>query len=1034
MGITQLAVRRPILILMFFLGIFLFGLISIPRLSTDFLPEMEPPAVSVLVPYPGASAEDVENDVTRHLEDWLSTVEGLDYVTSLSKDNLSLVVCHFEWGVDLDEKVNDIRDKLDMAVSYIKEDAPDAESPIIFRFSSATAPVMFLTVSADTSWKELYRLVDKQISDRIKQIKGVGTVIMYGGLVRQIRVEFDWQKMAAYGVSPLEVARRLEEENIDLPLGDIKLGRRKYFLKLRGRFKDVEEIKGLIIGYSSDRPLYLKDIATVSDSFEEPIMKGWANGRPAIVLMIQKQTGANTVRVCGRIRDFIDSLRGRLPSDVKISIAMDNSEFILNAIRNLTNTLKVSALLVILVVLLFLKRKSSSFIIALSIPFSLILTFIFLYLNGFTINVISMMSLAIAIGMVVDNAIVVLENTVRHMEIEGLAAPEAAIKGVNEVFGAILASTLTTVSVFFPLIFVTGITGIIFHQLGSIVSMTLFASLIVSVTLTPSLAARMLGRKKDSSLSHIGDRIMGLVKGLYYPLLEYSLNKPIRLLSFMGVVFLLSLLLVRFIGSELFPVVDTGDIRISYSLPESTRLEETERITKQIMHRVEKLVPEARTYYSFIGETKRGIGVALGFDQGPNIGEVSIKLIDKEKRKRSAEEIAQVLRQALAQIPGIEKLSVIATTPTRQMIMGSGHQIEVEILGTQLDKIYDIAMRLKEKMEDIRGAVDVSISQKRPREELVITPDREKMARLGLDSRSLASILRSGYYGLTASKFRDAGDDFDIFLRLNETEKNDLNFIADMPIASMNGRPVLLKDIAQIKLQPGPVEINRKNRQRMISVGCNTFGRSMGEVKRDILKVIDSMDLPPGISIHLGGEVEEQKKAFSSMKQLLIVGIVLVYMVMAGQFESFKSPFIIFFSVPFAFVGVIIGLLLTHTPLSVMSFMGLIMIMGVVVNNAIVLVDYANQLSRRGLSPVDAVRQSARTRLRPIVMTSLTTVFGLLPLTMFRAQGAEMWRAFGVTTVSGLSLSFIVSLVIIPAVYVLMNRGSQAPYLYNSNN
>ncbi len=1025
MGITELAVRRPILILMFFLGIFLFGLISIPRLSTDFLPEMEPPAVSVLVPYPGASAEDVENDVTKHLEDWLSTVEGLDYVTSLSKDNLSLVVCHFEWGVDIDEKVNDIRDKLDMAVSYIKEDAPDAEAPIIFRFSSATAPVMFLTVSADSSWKELYRLVDKQISDRIKQIKGVGTVIMYGGLVRQIRVEFDWQKMAAYGVSPLEVARRLEEENIDLPLGDIKLGRRKYFLKLRGRFRDAEEIKDLIIGYSSDRPLYLRDIATVSDDFEEPIMKGWANGRPAVVLMIQKQTGANTVKVCGRIRDFIDSIRGDLPSDVEISIAMDNSEFILNAIRNLTNTLKASAILVILVVLFFLKRKTSSFIIALSIPFSLILTFIFLYLNGFTINVISMMSLAIAIGMVVDNAIVVLENTVRHMEIEGLTAAEAAIKGVNEVFGAILASTLTTVSVFFPLIFVTGITGIIFHQLGSIVSMTLFASLIVSVTLTPSLAAHMLGRKKESSLfARIGDRVMDLIKRLYYPLLEYSLNRPVKLLSLMGLVFLLSLFLVRFIGTELFPVVDTGDIRINYSLPESSRLEETEKITKQIMHRVERLVPEARTYYSFIGETKRGIGVALGFDQGPNIGEVSIKLIDKEDRRRSAEEIAQVLRQDLARIPGIEKLSVIATTPTRQMVMGSGHQIEVEIMGRRLEDIYGIAMRLKEKIEDIRGAVDVSISQKRPREELIIIPDREKMARLGLDSGSLASILRSGYYGLAASKFRDAGDDFDIFLRLRNEEKNDLNFIGDMPIASLNGRPVLLKDIAQISFQPGPVEINRKNRQRMVSVGCNTFGRSMGEVKRDILKVLNSIDLPPGVSINLGGEVEEQKKAFSSMRQLLIVGIVLVYMVMAAQFESFKLPFIIFFSVPFAFVGVIIGLLLTRTPLSVMSFMGLIMIMGVVVNNAIVLVDYANQLSRRGLSPVDAVRQSARARLRPIVMTSLTTVFGLLPLTMFRAQGAEMWRAFGVTTVSGLSLSFIVSLVIIPAVYVLMHKSS----------
>ncbi len=1022
MFITEISVRRPIMVLMVFLGIFLFGLISIPRLSTDFLPKMEPPAISVIVPYPGASAEDVENDVTKHLEDWLSTVEDLDKLTSLSKDNLSLVVCHFDWGVDLEAKANDVRDKLDMAVSYIKEHAPDAESPILFKFSSSTAPVMVLSISADKSWPMLYRLVDKSISDPIKRIKGVGTVIAYGGLIRQIQINFDWDKLNAYGLNVLEVANRLREENVDLPLGDVKMGRRRYVLRLKGRFTSAKDIGNILVAVRNGQPIYLKDIAKVEDGFEEMRMKAWSNGRKAVVLVVQKQTGANSVNVCRRIKKFLCSVRDSLPPDVKISIDMDTSEFILNAMKNLRSTLVFSALLVILIVLIFLRRKTSSFIVSLSIPFSLIITFIFLYLNNYTINVISMMSLAIAIGMVVDNAIVVLENSVRHIE-EGMSPSKAAVLATQEVAGAITASTLTTISVFLPLIFVKGMAGIVFHQLGSIVSMTLLASLFVSLTLTPSLAAHMLKKQAQPTiLSRLGDWVIDYLQRFYYPILNVAVSRPRRIFIFMFGAFLAVLFLIRFVGTELFPVVDTGDVRVNFSLSESSRLEETEKVTKEMMRRIERLVPERRSYYGFIGETKRGISVALGFDEGPNIGEVGVKLIDKEKRKRSAEEIAEALRRDFESIPGINKYSVVATTPTRQMLMGSGRQIEVEVIGPDLDKVYDVAKQIEKKMRTIKGAVDIRISQKQPRQEIVVVPDREKMARLGISTSLLANTLRAGYYGIAATKFRDAGEDFDIFIRLKKASRTDISQIKNIPIAKVQGKTVYLKDIARIEERLGPVEIQRKNRERMISVGCNVFGRPMGDVKDDIVRFIHHISIPANINIEFGGEVEEQKKAFSSMRQLLIVGIILVYMVMAAQFESVKSPFIIFFSVPFAFTGVILGLFLTGTPLSIMSFMGLIMLMGVVVNNAIVLVDYANQLRNQGKSVVEAITTAAKVRLRPIVMTSLTTILGLLPLTVFRAQGAEMWRAFGITAVSGLVLSSIVSLVIIPAMYVWMNK------------
>jgi len=1032
MNLPSFAVKRPLTVLMIFAGIFLFGVISLSKLGMDMLPDIEPPAISVLVPYPGALASDVESDITKYLEDQLSTVEDLDKLTSLSKDNLALVTCQFKWGTDLDVASNDVRDKIDLAGFDIEEHAPEAKEPMLFKFSSASAPIMFVTVNAAESWKQLYHIVDKQISDPLKRIKGVGAVVIYGGLRRQINVQFDWQKLEAYNLSPQVITGALQQENLDMPSGDVKMGKRKYFIRVAGRFKNVEEIQDIIVGNFQGKPVYLKDVADVSDSFEEPTMKAWGNGEKAVVLIIKKQSGANTVEVCGAMRKFFKNVKSDLPPDVEIAIPMDNSEFIINSIKNLSGTLAVAGILVVIVALLFLRKLLASVIVSLTIPFSLIIAFIFLYINGWTINVISLMSLAIAIGMVVDSAIVVLENITRHID-SGEKPREAAVFGASEVGTAIIASALTTIAVFFPLIFVTGLAGIVFKQLGIIISIAILASLCAALTLTPMLASRWIkphnhngNDKIESKFFVLGEKIFNKIENTYEKILNFALINKKKILFPLLFIFLLSLMLTKFIGNEFMPDQDTGDVDVRFSLSENARLEETEKAALKIGEFYKEFVPETENYYSFIGETKEGIGAALGMDEGPNVGESGVKLISKNKRRRSAKEIAGFLREKTKQIPGIEKISVTATTMITKVLMGGGKKIEVEIIGHDLDRTNALAQKIKKIMEETKGAVDIRVSRKKPRFEVWIRVDRKKAGQLGVNVATVASVLRSNYYGSEASKFREAGDDFDIFVQLKEKERSTLDNIGDITVPSITGSLVKLKNIAKIEDAQGPVEINRKNRERIVKVGCDTYKRSLGEVKSDIEEKISKLALPPGITIGLGGEVEEQRKAFGDLFLLLIAGLILVYMVMVSQFESLKTPFIIFFSIPFAFIGVAWALFLTRSTLNLMSFMAMIMLIGVVVNNAIVLVDYTNILRARGLSLIEAVKQAGRHRLRPVLMTSFSTIFGMLPLALSRGQGSEMWQPFGIAAIGGLLISTFVTLVLVPVVYAIAFRKEEA--------
>ena len=866
------------------------------------------------------------------------------------------------------------------------------------------------------------------IADPLKRVPGVGTVILRAGMERQINIFLHEDKLEAYHLSLQRIKAQLRAENLNLPAGDIKTGRMDYNIRIIGRFTDPRQLNNIVIGQHEGHILYLRDVATIQDSYKEQIEKAWGDGRPGIVLMIQKQSEANTVEVVDAVKAKLRQIQKRIPTDVKIRIITDSARDIRNSIRDLSKTVYFGGILVILVTLLFLRKFRASIIIALTIPFSLIIAFIFLYMFHYTINLISIMSLSIAIGMVVDNAIVVLENVMRHIE-GGESPPFAAISGSSEIGLAISASTLTTVVVFIPLIFVKGISGIIFHQLAAVVTITLLASLFTSLTLTPMLGAAWLETKTENVPANgprrlflliyvIGEKVLTLFETVYRGLLSFSLGHR-WLIILVGIgIFATSLNMLRFTGSEFIPSVDSGDMEINFRLKEGTRLEETERVAKRIMKIFEKEIPEKENYYAIVGQSREGVATALGFEEGSYVGRVGVKLVPKNQRNRSVKEIANAVRKDIEKIPGIKYLGVQVVSPVEKIFFGGGVKpISLEVLGSNSKTIQTVARKLKTMVERIPGAVDVTTSERGYRPEIWIKIDRQKAAVLGLNVALIADTIRTAFYGNAPTKFRDAGNDYDIFIRLAKSDRCTLSDIGNLTIYSITGKPIKLINVATITQRYGPIQIDRKNRQRIITVDADTYGRSMGQVMRDIRKELRHFPLPPGIEIRVGSEVKQQQKSFRNLRLLFLLGIVLVFMVMAAQFESFRDPFIIMFSVPFALVGVIWAFYLTHTTLNLVSFIGVIMLIGIVVNNAIVLVDYTNILRKRGVQVFDAVKIAGVHRLRPVLMTTFTTIFGMLPMALSKGEGSEIWRPMGITVIGGLTVSTFVTLVIIPVIY-----------------
>ncbi|MFH0839409.1 MAG: efflux RND transporter permease subunit [Candidatus Omnitrophota bacterium] len=1043
MNLPEFGVKKPVTNLMIFFSIIIIAGYSLTRLGVDMMPEIEPPVISVISTYPGASSEDVEIKVTEPLENQLATTPGVEKISSRSIEGVSIISLKFIWGTNLDEASNDIRDRIELAKRVLPDIPDEMENPFIFKFNTANIPIIFFGITAEKTYSELYELIDNRIGDALRQLPGVGTVQLIGGLERQINIWIDRERLEGYGFSILDIKNALREENVTQPLGSIKTGFTDYLLRLPGEFTSPEEINLVILGKRDNKFVYLRDVAKIEDGFKEVSMKVRINKTPSMMMMVQKQTGTNTVQVAAMVKEQIKKIEPTLPSDIKIYTIFDTSKDIITALESLKGTLWIGIILVIFVVWFFLRQLFASIIIALTIPFSLLIAFIYLFLSGKTMNVISISALAIAAGMVVDNAIVVVDNAMRHIE-RGQRPQEAAIFGTSEILLAVGASTLTTIVVFMPMLFISGVVGIIFGQLAAIIIVTLLASLFTASTFTPMLCSRWLKLepKKDvvtsrqkwlaplettfltgfSKFYETSERWFGRLEDIYEKALNWCMrHKKTVIIGFLGA-FILSLFLSRFIGNEFIPEEDSGDIRITVELPLGTRLEETDKVAQKVEDILRESAPEAQYIYVRSGEPSGGMGRAMGGSAGKHVIVSGAKLVPKTERKRSVNEVGQVIRKKIETIPGVIKTDVSTGNPIGRLITGMGGKaIQVEIIGHSFDETDALARKIKTAMEKVPGVVDASISRDINRPELVIEVNREKAATLGITMNTIASSVKTFVEGSTATKYREKGETYDIYVRLEESFRSKVEDVENLSIVSMlTGEQIKLANFAKVYEKAGPVEIERQNRERVVRVECNVYDRSAGKVKEDIEKELRNIAIPADMMINFGGEAEEQQKAFKDLTLLLLLGIILVYMVMAAQFESLVDPFVVMFAVPFTFTGVFLGFILTGTTLSIISFLGIIMLMGIVVNNAIVLISYINILRARGYSMFDAVTKGGKDRLRPVLMTTITTLAALLPMALSRGEGSETWQPLGITVMSGLLISTLITMLFVPTLYAIV--------------
>ena len=1018
MKLPELGVQKPVTTLMFFLAIFVLGVVMATQLSVDYLPEIERPTVTVVTTWEGVSAEDVESMVTKVVERSLGTVNGLEEMTSATVEGISSVTCEFAWGTNLDEASNDIRSNLERIRQVLPD---DADAPMLRKFNTSQIPIQFYGVTCNESLEALEEIVNNEVADPLKRLPGVGAVTLFGGLERQINIQLDPVRLAGYGLQFDLVAAALAKENVTLPAGNIKVGQLDYTIRVPGEFTAPEQIGEIVIRSSGGALVRLRDVAEVADGFAEETRLSNVMGRRAIMMMIQKRSGANTVATAREVsRELENNILPTLPRDIEIHQIFDTSETITQSIGNVAMTIRWAFVFVVLTAFFFLRNVRSALIIALTIPFSLILAIIFMWTMGWTINIISLASLAIAMGMVVDNAVVVLENITTKVD-AGMAPREAAMFGSEEVGTAISASTLTTIVVFVPLIFLKGEAGIMFKQLGGLLIATLTASLVCALWLTPMLGSRLLrapakrkARRRITEAFHVwSEAKFEALDAAYSRLLERALRRRWLVVAAAVLIFGSSVVLFMGLGSEYAPEDDNGRLMLRYQTPIGTRVEETAALGQRILDvALEEIGRENIKVYAW------RCGQSGGWGQGgSHMGHVMLRLVPQTQRKRGLKEIGRAVADVVAQWPETQKISV----DTSQMGPGGGGKpIIIEVLGFDLDILQGVAEQVLEVVNTTPGAVDSEIGRDPGRPEIRVEIDRIKAAAHGLNVAQVANSVRTLFYGTTATMYRESDEDYDIVLRLDEPYRRTIADIAQSEIALPSGGQIRLDSVANIEERLGALQIDRRNQERMIQVTADVFGRSSGEVVRDLRqRLAEEVPLPSGIGIHFGGTAEDQEESFRQMALMMVLGILLVYMVMASQFESLLDPFLILFSIPFAFTGVAISLTLLRLTVSIMSFIGMILLVGVVVNNAIVLIDYINLLRARGQKLSEAIVHAGRSRLRPVLITTMTTTLAMIPMILSRGEGSATWKPMAATIVGGLTFSMLVTLVLVPTLYSL---------------
>lgn len=1035
MAIYKTAINKPVTTALIFVAVMVIGLFSLKQLPIDQFPEMDPPYVMVMTTYAGANASEIETNVSKVMENTLNSVDGLKEMNSISKDNISVVTLEFEWGLNIDNIVNDVRSYIDM----VKDNLPTGcATPFIFKFSSSAMPIMQYAITANESYSGLEKIVDDEMIPQLNHVDGIGNITMSGEPSRYVYVDIDQEKLDAYGI-PLElVGQAISSNNLNMSSGNVKMEKEQYALQVRSEYAESAEINDIVVTTTaSGKQIFVRDIATVRDTIKDLSLDEKINGREGVRLMITKQSGANTVQICEEVRNEMEKLQKTLPPDVKIDIIYDSSEEIENAIYSLAESIMYALLFVVLVVLFFLGRWRATVIIGLTIPIALIVAFIYLLVVDSSLNIISLCSLTIAIGMVVDDAIVVLENITKHID-RGSNPREAAIYATNEVWISVIATTLVIVAVFVPLTMLGGMAGILFKELGWIVTIAVCTSTTVAISLTPMLASVMLkGKKmvvengklieikpveKKWSYDNTVVRLLDKIDALYANLLRVCLTHKKTALACITGFFLLSLLPAIFgcIGTDFMQQSDNGRVTVKIELQRGTRIEETLKTARKLESRFYELVPEIKMLSTSAGANEDA-GISTLFSSTTNNKISMIVVCNKSyQRERSIFEISEVLREEMKQYPEINKFSCAVSSG-----MGSGAQtVDVEIYGYDFDKTSLMAEQVRQLVSDsVAGARDATISREEDRAELKVVVDKEKLAIHGLTSATISSYIRNRVNGMACGFLKEDGDEYDIVVRLKEDNRNSLTDLENMTIPSSTGRQIKLKELASIEEYWCPPQIDRRSRQRMVMVQITPYKTSLGELAEEVQAVIDrNIQAPQGITMKIGGSYEDQQETFGDMGLLLALIIMLVFIVMASQFESLTKPFIIMMSVPFAISGVILALWITNTTLDMIGALGVVMLVGIVVKNGIVLVDYINLMRDRGYELNEAIALSGQSRLRPVLMTAATTVLGMVPMALSTSEGSEMWIPMGIVVIGGLMVSTFVTLLIVPVMYAMMSR------------
>ncbi|QBG48788.1 efflux RND transporter permease subunit [Verrucomicrobia bacterium S94] len=1012
MNLPRFSVRRPVFTTMVALILIVLGAVSLSRLQIDLLPSIELPTASVRTEYEGASPEVMERLITQIIEEIVATVPGVEEIRSTSEEGRSSVNVTFVWGTDLDAAAIDLRATIEDEINELPD---DITRPRINKFNIDSFPVVLIGISSPLDPVELTQLIEDSIRHRFTQISGVAQVDLWGGFPREIRVEIDPDKINALGLSLNHILDTLRDANLDLPAGQIEEGRYEVTLRAPAQFSSVQEIRDTVLEMRGGAAVTVGDVAEVVDTYEKLTRIIRVNNERGIRIAIRKQSGANTVEVSRQILQEIDRLNAEFPQ-ISIVPVINQGNFIERSIQNVARSVLYGGGLAILILLFFLRNIRSTLVISLSIPISIIATFSLIYFAGFTINLMTLGGLALGVGMMVDSSIVVLENIFRIRDEGGEPPAEAAAVGAWEVASAITASTITTLVIFLPVVFVKGVSGLLFRELAYVIAFSLVCSLLLSLSLVPMLSSRLLKRKGEDRigpdwlerLKRDAERRFDKLNAGYLNLLNAALRHKTRVVFGAVALLGLSLFTVPMIGTEFLPPSDEGEVRVTGEMEVGTRLDLLDRQTRRMESIVYDAVPEAVSTVASVRE---------------NEGEIRMSLVKASERSRSNVEIAADLRERLeGRIPGMK---IRTRAPQGQFllerIIGGDEGVTVEIRGFELEVLKALSDKVAEAIEGIEGITDVdqSFDDGTPQVEFIL--DRRKIADLGFTPRDVTEVIETAIAGSRAGNYHSKGNSYRILVQLKDAEKRSLDEVLNLTLRTAGGETVALRNLVTTISSRAPLEITRKDQQRQVTVTANVTGRDLGSVAADIKEKLRQIPRPDSYELMVAGNFEEQQKAMRELTVALLLSLLLVYMVLACQYESLLDPLVVMLSTPMAAIGVLLVLWLTDTTMNLQSAIGCIMLGGIVVNNAILLVDQAGRLHEEGRSLNEAVAEAGRRRFRPILMTTMTTILGLLPLALGIGEGADAQAPLARAVVGGLAGSTLITLVLIPVVYTLVH-------------